>query len=363
MKRNRGVDIFRALAILFVLVYHFYVLLGEGYADSHLILHRLISAGGEVGVTLFFIISGYGIFLSIDYKMNSRSFEILQFYKKRFLRILPQYYISLLIIIFLTSQVSMLSSQGLFHIFTHAFLIHNFFPSTCGSINTILWTMGVIAQFYLISVLLYKAVKKNALVAFVGSIIFTVVSKIVLYHVIFPRISIESTYYFIYGRQLFSALDNFVAGMFLAALPKTEIRKNIRGIYILAGVVLVIAWIVIPEPAGKYTDTWMGYVWHSVLVILLGIAMWGTSNLKFREDSIVMRVILFISKYQYGIYLWHFAVAANLLHGSRWIMVIAAKSFWAVALVLTVICTMIGYLSTITLEAPDYENILKFGKK
>lgn len=62
MRRNRGIDIFRTLAILSVLVYHFYVLMGEGYAVSHPVLHDLISARGEVGVTLFFMISGYGIY-------------------------------------------------------------------------------------------------------------------------------------------------------------------------------------------------------------------------------------------------------------------------------------------------------------
>lgn len=359
MERNRGVDIFRTAAILSVLVYHFYVLMGEGYAASRPILHNLISAGGEVGVTLFFIISGYGIFLSIDYKMKNNTFEIVPFYKKRFLRILPQYYMSLLIIMVLTSQVTMLSNQGLFHIFTHMFLIHNFFPSTCGSISTVLWTMGVIAQFYLISIFLYKLVKKNAAAAFAGSVIFTVICKIIIYHFVFPRIQMESSYYFIYGRQLFSALDNFVAGMFLAALPKTEIKKSVQYVSILLGIALTAAWILIPEPAGKYTDTWMGYVWHSILVILLCVVMHGVSNIKFNEKSNIMKCILFISKYQYGIYLWHFVVAANLLQGSSWIVRISSN-FWAASIVLIVICTMIGYVSTITFEAPDYEKIFKF---
>ena len=362
MRRNRGIDIFRTLAILSVLVYHFYVLMGEGYAVSHPALHDLISAGGEVGVTLFFMISGYGIYLSIDYKMNTNSFELFPFYKKRFIRILPQYYMSLLIIMFLTSQVTMLSNQGLFHIFTHMFLIHNFFPSTCGSISTVLWTMGVIAQFYLVSVLLYRLVKKNAAAAFLGSVIFTVACKVVIYHFIFPKIQMEYSYYFIYGRQLFSDLDNFMGGMFLAALPAKDGKFFWRNTSIVVGMVLVIAWILIPEPAGKYTDTWMGYIWHSVLVVLLGFVMWGVSNVRLREDTLVMKPILFIAKYQYGIYLWHFVIAANLLQGSSWIAAVS-RNFWAASLVLITICTVIGYVSTITFEAPDYEKIFQFGRK
>lgn len=49
-----------------------------------------------------------------------------------------------------------------------------------------------------------------------------VVCKVVIYHFIFPKIQMESSYYFIYGRQLFSALDNFMGGMFLAAMPAKD---------------------------------------------------------------------------------------------------------------------------------------------
>ena len=66
MERNRGIDIVRAGAILAVIVYHFYVLIGENRYVQYPVVHRLLSMGGEIGVTLFFIISGYGIFLSID---------------------------------------------------------------------------------------------------------------------------------------------------------------------------------------------------------------------------------------------------------------------------------------------------------
>ena len=65
VRRNKGIDIARAIAIMSVLIYHFYVLIdGNRYTD-YPIVHGLILVGGEIGVTLFFIISGYGIFLSI----------------------------------------------------------------------------------------------------------------------------------------------------------------------------------------------------------------------------------------------------------------------------------------------------------
>ncbi|MCI9270901.1 MAG: hypothetical protein HFH11_07100 [Dorea sp.] len=48
--------------------------------------------------------------------------------------------------------------------------------------------------------------------------------------------------------------------------------------------------------------------------------------------------------------------------GSSWIAAVS-RNFWAASLVLITICTVIGYVSTITFEAPDYEKIFQFGRK
>ena len=66
MKRNKGIDVMRTVAIMAVLVYHFYVLTGGNREADHPIIHNLFYLGGEIGGTFFFLIYGYWIFLSID---------------------------------------------------------------------------------------------------------------------------------------------------------------------------------------------------------------------------------------------------------------------------------------------------------
>lgn len=361
MKRNKGLDIVRTFAVMAVLIYHFYVLVDNTRYLSHPMLHKLISIGGEVGVTLFFIISGYGIYLSIDRKINSGEFSYKTFLAKRFNRILPHYYLSLLIIIFIGTQGFVISKNGFFHIFTHALLIHNFFPSTCGSISTVLWTMGVIFQFYFVSIFLYKLLKKNPVVVLIGSVVFTVFCKIMIFHFIFPYIEIESSYYFIYGRQLFTALDNFIIGMFLAYMSNKTyyIEDNKKIILSIFSIMLSVVWCVMPQVAFRYSDTIMGYIWNSCLAILLGIGVWVITEINLKKENVLMKIILFISKYQYGIYLWHFVVAANLLQNSSVFSKIANASFLIVAILLSIVCILVGYIATITLEAPDYSQLLK----
>lgn len=364
MKRNKGIDIIRTVAILAVLVYHFYVLTGGNRYAGYPVIHNLINTGGEIGVTLFFIISGYGIFLSIDRQKVKNKFSAKMFFEKRCVRILPQYYLSLLIIMFIGPQTAVLGKDGLFDIVTHALLIHNFFPSTCGSISTVLWTMGVIFQFYFISIFLYKLVKKMPVFALIASIVFTILCKITIFHFIFPNIHTEASYYFIYGRQLFTALDNFVIGMFLADFQnKIRIRKTFKWGVFLVSIVTCSVWCIMPFAEYRHSDTITGYTWSSGLAILLGIITWFISDFEYEKESFFMQIIMFISKYQYGIYLWHFVVTANLLQGSEWIGRIANKSFLLLTIVLIVICTLIGYISTITLEAPDYLKLFKENKR
>lgn len=62
MRRNKGIDIARAIAIMSVLIYHFYVLVdGNRYID-YPIVHGLILVGGEIGVTLFLSSVGTAFF-------------------------------------------------------------------------------------------------------------------------------------------------------------------------------------------------------------------------------------------------------------------------------------------------------------
>ena len=93
-ERIRQIDIIRGFTILLILIYHSWVVCGS--VDIKVpVIDIFVRLGGEIGVTMFFMLSGYGIYCSIR-KMESKgelSFDV--FIKKRAVRILPQYYVSL----------------------------------------------------------------------------------------------------------------------------------------------------------------------------------------------------------------------------------------------------------------------------
>lgn len=74
----------KAIAILAIVFYHLFDLLNSSYFTN-----TTLFSGGFLGVDVFFVISGFLITQSIFKSLDSNSFSVLDFYKKRALRIIP----------------------------------------------------------------------------------------------------------------------------------------------------------------------------------------------------------------------------------------------------------------------------------
>lgn len=91
--KNRfdGLDALRGIAAFIVVFYHYTNRFDELYGHENYL--KIVGFGkGYIGVDLFFIISGFVIFLTIKPNLS-----IFQFSYKRFLRLYPAYWIALLI--------------------------------------------------------------------------------------------------------------------------------------------------------------------------------------------------------------------------------------------------------------------------
>lgn len=64
MQRSENVDKVRAAACILVLVYHCWAVCGS--IPIHVpVIREWIALGGDLGVTAFFVLSGYGIYVSL----------------------------------------------------------------------------------------------------------------------------------------------------------------------------------------------------------------------------------------------------------------------------------------------------------
>ena len=149
------IDILRAIAILMVFSGHFVVGVygnpgftwnGPWYhwADNpspFSIASRLTILNGNLGVALFFVVSGLCIRLS---HLSTSTFSTLHFYWRRFWRIYPPYLLALVLF------ASIQHSATVRDIVAHLFLVHNFSMDLLGSINGPFWSLALEFQVYLL---------------------------------------------------------------------------------------------------------------------------------------------------------------------------------------------------------------------
>ena len=321
--RNRNIDIVRSIALLWVIIYHIWILT-SGARITNPVLDAFVRLGGEIGVTIFFVLSGYGIFLSLDHRYQTGQVRFLPFMKKRLIRIYPEYVLSLLFLVFFTSQAACLSKAGLKLFVLHLVFLHNVDAVTAGSINGALWTMAVIVQFYLLAIPMYRLLQKTKYFFPVLFMAVTIGCKIICFH------SLGLAGDFWASRQILpSVIDNFALGMFTAwlvqrkAFEKTN-TKWFNLVMIALSFVLLYLVCHLGWQCGIHSDTASGYVWHTLIALCICLGIFFYARKELSGSHIIKRGLLWISKYEYGIYIVHLVLIVNLLKYSTILQKISA---------------------------------------
>lgn len=346
-ERNYNIDILRALSTLLIVVYHGWVQCGSVPFRSGL-LTTVISLGGEIGVTAFFALSGYGIYCSLHGSMEKGELKFLPFVKKRIQRIVPQYYLCLLVVLLFTDGAMYLQQGHADNILTHLLLVHNLIPEHFGAINGVLWTLGVIFQFYFIAILLFKGFQKCGAWMYVFTLVFTIAVKAFVYSNVLPQFVADTSLNFFAGRQLFTALDNFTIGMLAAHLLVHKGKKagnviSIIGTALFGCLLVVVCYVGLSK--GIHTNNVSGYVWHSAVALVLGVMMWMFAGISIPKENPITKGLLWISKCEYGIYLWHLVMINTLIAKSPFINELLTAGYRkTVYIIFTVLSVAVGYV-------------------
>jgi peptidoglycan/LPS O-acetylase OafA/YrhL len=163
-------DGLRGMAILLVLVAHYFAVPGIGAAS---LLNGYWFRLGWTGVDLFFVLSGFligGILLGARDSPN----YFKTFYARRFFRIIPLYYAWILIYVvlsvfgwnFLSTRVGSVQKIDI-SILAHFLFLQNFHEFLKGTVSfwwfSSTWSLAVEEQFYLVAPLLVRYLPKRAL--------------------------------------------------------------------------------------------------------------------------------------------------------------------------------------------------------
>jgi peptidoglycan/LPS O-acetylase OafA/YrhL len=209
-KRVASLDIGRFAACCYVMLFHAAIDTG---VDNAVLKH------GYSGVQFFMMLSGYVLARPYLEAQPPRPFELGRYAIGRVTRILPPYYVVVLLAAALSffhigkSATVVARSDLGWHVFTHLTLTHTFFADTHHSLISVLWSLGLEWQYYVILPLLLLAFRapKRVPAVFAAIIAITLLTRWALPVVAATRIDLLN--------GLFLArMTEFAAGVCLAAL-------------------------------------------------------------------------------------------------------------------------------------------------
>lgn len=163
-KRFEILDLFRFIAILIVMLFHYFSRWSINHNDIDLYPYSTkydFFLWGRMGVQFFFIISGFVIYMTLE-----RSKSLLDFAKKRIVRLWP----SMIFISTLTFLIFVIFDKNLIfkdsHELSNLFYSWTFLGKSFGAgrftyIDGSYWSLWVEIQFYILSALLFFLLQKK----------------------------------------------------------------------------------------------------------------------------------------------------------------------------------------------------------
>jgi peptidoglycan/LPS O-acetylase OafA/YrhL len=339
------VDGVRALAILWVMSYHL-VLFHVGSFTNEAIgvatgRWTQWTSRGDMGVDLFFVISGYliGTILLTEYR-DSGTLKIRRFYVRRFLRLMPVYTVAMIIGLYFVHDIpreAVLMEFPPFmnanHMWANFLYVNNFLPINRQYMGWC-WSLAIEEQFYLILpgfILLFMRVRKPLRVLGVLMVLAGIIRWIVIVrHGFIPpfldlpnmqswvdRFTIE--YQNLYTR--YGALLSGVIGAYLMVFHRERVqrffaRQGLVDWLSLASIVVIISAGYVALSSPLFTEIPLAartlyYSHHrdvfSLAVMFLVLAAMHSAGVVGRQVRrfLSWRVLFPIAQVSYSLYLVH----------------------------------------------------------
>jgi peptidoglycan/LPS O-acetylase OafA/YrhL len=276
---------------------------------------QFVPETGFLGVELFFFLSGFVLFWPYARAAlaGAREPSLRHFVWRRALKIVPSYYFALAVLLALGAQHHASFGAAARDVTLHALFVHNWFADTYGSIDGVMWSLGVEVQFYLIFPLVAWAFRRRPLPVFALMCALAVAW----------RVAAVRWHWEIVGQlqgQLPAALDVFACGM-LAAWLTVLLRSRYpalaarRALWTGLSLIAAAAAIALLQDCFRirYDDGSFAH-WKALHIFPLSLAyaafaVAALHALSAWRAAIANRALVFLAAISYNLYLWHQVIA------------------------------------------------------
>lgn len=318
-ERNFGLDVLRALAITLVVVSHCtYIFVQE---SQHLVV-LFIRTIGAVGVDLFFVLSGFligGLLLKEIDQHRTQFPHLLTFWKRRWWRTLPNYFLMLLV------------NMGVFFIFSHdlpdnigAYLLflQNFSTPHPGFF-TEAWSLSIEEYAYLILPFLmfcaFFFFKARGALVFLWTTLTVILIGILIKLNFYLHAEVLSygDWSSMFRKVVIYRLDAIYIGFLLVylmrngpnVLKKLKLALLVMGIGLFASIhLLIYARDLAPETHLYF------FVFMYLPLIAISCALAFPFAIHMERNTTFGRLVYFVSTRSYAIYLLNFSAVLTSFH-------------------------------------------------
>ena len=309
--RLHFIDGLRGLAMLMVLLYHCWLFGGAWAVGVTLGKHELnfaqILSFGHIGVNLFLVLSGFCLYWPFVKAGKRREPTLWEFAQKRCRRILPPYYVTLLIFGGLAMipawQHHSLPEMGYVvrWLMFHAVMLHNLRPEYVSNLNGSLWSLGLEFQLYILFPVLVEAYRRfNA-----RGVLLVVLAFCTAYRFFLVRGNYlpDDSAGYVLAYSVFGRCFEFALGMFAAALVSrwhTEQKSPLCWTDGLLPLILVPAAIL--DGRHGHFQTLTDAMWGLVFAALL---LAGSRPGGLAHRALSGRALVSLGIFSYSVYLIH----------------------------------------------------------
>ena len=287
MDYRLDIQILRGIAVLMVVLFHLEIFFFES---------------GFLGVDIFFVISGY--LMAQLYNKGTT----LDFYKKRFKRILPAYFVTIGLVTFVVGVSTIPSDANqridrliydILAISNMAFWLENtYFAKAEFRPLLNLWSLAIELQYYLIVPLLLPIVRRSKFLL----LAFILISLAATFFV--TTVSPKTSFFMLPFR-----VWEFLIGAYVAWHIKSRFLKKRNFSKSLILIMLLCSVLLIPfeKESLNIIDGHPGLA--SLFVSLIsGLILLRPLHSNFSDNNIIGKSFVTLGKYSYSIYLVHFPV-------------------------------------------------------
>ena len=294
MKFRLDIQGFRAIAVLLVFIYH---------------LNEKWLPGGYIGVDMFLVISGFLITSILINDLDNNKFSFVKFYKNRIFRIVPVYYLMLLLVgigglfIYISTNAGSLKlgifNSVLFNSNSYLSKLDSYFGESSYE-NPILhtWSLAVEMKFYLIlPIIIYLIYKLDKKYYFISILVLLLISLFYSQYQIQFNNNIQESYF-----SLFSRSWEFLLGSLVAIKP-IVLKEKFKNIFSIIGIIFIISSAILYNSLSLFP----GFL---ALIPCFGTILLISSEGSYINKILSNKIIVKIGELSYSIYLWHWPIMA-----------------------------------------------------